>query len=30
GLDVGYDKAADQKSWADLQAFFKELFDEKS
>ncbi|WP_152222143.1 dienelactone hydrolase family protein [Pseudomonas sp. SCB32] len=30
GLDVGYDKTADQKSWADLQAFFKSLFDEKS
>lgn len=30
GLDVGYDKSADQKSWADLQAFFKRIFDEKS
>ena len=30
GLDVGYDKTADQKSWADLQAFFKRIFDEKS
>jgi Dienelactone hydrolase and related enzymes len=29
GLDVGYDKTADQKSWADLQAFFKEIFDVK-
>ncbi|MCY1397321.1 Dienelactone hydrolase family protein [compost metagenome] len=26
GLDVGYDKNADEKSWADLQAFFKEIF----
>ncbi|SDN91754.1 dienelactone hydrolase family protein [Pseudomonas jinjuensis] len=26
GLDVAYDKTADEKSWADLQAFFKEIF----
>lgn len=26
GLDVGYDPAADQRSWADLQAFLKQLF----
>lgn len=26
GLDVGYDKTADQKSWADLQGFLKRLF----
>ncbi|SDS51502.1 dienelactone hydrolase family protein [Pseudomonas oryzae] len=26
GLDVAYDKEADQRSWADMQAFFKELF----
>lgn len=26
GLDVGYDKTADQKSWADLQAFLKQVF----
>lgn len=30
GLDVGYDKSADQKSWADLRAFFKDIFEEKS
>jgi dienelactone hydrolase len=26
GLDVAYDKDADQRSWADMQTFFKELF----
>lgn len=26
GLDVAYDKDADERSWADMQAFFKELF----
>ncbi|MBM7060688.1 dienelactone hydrolase family protein [Pseudomonas sp. UL073] len=26
GLDVGYDKNADEKSWADLQAFFASIF----
>ncbi|KAF1055091.1 MAG: Carboxymethylenebutenolidase [Stenotrophomonas maltophilia] len=30
GLDVGYDKNADQKSWADLQGFLKEIFDLKA
>jgi len=30
GLDVGYNKAADQKSWADLQTFFKSIFEQKS
>lgn len=27
GPDIGYDKAADEKSWADMQAFFKKAFD---
>lgn len=27
GVDVGYQPAADQRSWADMQAFFKRLFD---
>jgi len=26
GPDIGYDKAADQRSWADLQRFFKQVF----
>lgn len=26
GLDVAYDKDADERSWADMQTFFKELF----
>ncbi|NBF08556.1 dienelactone hydrolase family protein [Pseudomonas sp. Fl4BN1] len=26
GLDIGYNKAADEHSWADMQAFFKKLF----
>ncbi|MFJ4376194.1 dienelactone hydrolase family protein [Pseudomonas japonica] len=26
GLDIGYSKAADESSWADLQAFFKKIF----
>lgn len=26
GPDIGYDKAADQSSWADLQAFLKKVF----
>lgn len=26
GLDVGYDKTADQKSWADLKQFLKDIF----
>jgi len=26
GLDIGYQQAADQRSWADMQAFFKALF----
>ena len=26
GPDIGYNKAADDKSWADMQAFFKKLF----
>ena len=30
GLDVGYDKTADQKSWADLQAFLKDIFQQKA
>jgi dienelactone hydrolase len=30
GLDIGYDKTADQKSWADLKEFFKQIFDEKA
>ena len=27
GPDIGYDKAADQRSWQDMQAFFKRAFD---
>ena len=27
GPDIGYNKAADEKSWADMQAFFKKIFD---
>ncbi|HDS1737971.1 MULTISPECIES: dienelactone hydrolase family protein [Pseudomonas] len=27
GPDIGYDKAADQRSWADMQAFLKKVFD---
>ncbi|MGE7960110.1 dienelactone hydrolase family protein [Pseudomonas sp. NPDC089530] len=27
GPDIGYNKAADERSWADMQAFFKKLFD---
>ncbi|KPB54256.1 Dienelactone hydrolase [Pseudomonas coronafaciens pv. oryzae] len=26
GPDIGYDKAADQSSWADMQKFFKKIF----
>ena len=26
GLDVGYQKEADEQSWADMQALFKEVF----
>ncbi|WP_085629631.1 MULTISPECIES: dienelactone hydrolase family protein [unclassified Pseudomonas] len=26
GPDIGYNKAADEKSWADMQAFFKNIF----
>lgn len=26
GPDIGYNKAADESSWADLQAFFKKIF----
>ncbi|WP_053147289.1 dienelactone hydrolase family protein [Pseudomonas sp. Pf153] len=26
GPDIGYNKAADDKSWADMQAFFKKIF----
>ena len=26
GPDIGYNKAADEKSWADMQAFFKKIF----
>jgi dienelactone hydrolase len=26
GPDIGYDKAADKQSWADMQAFFKKIF----
>lgn len=26
GPDIGYNKAADESSWADLQAFFKQIF----
>ncbi|MDZ5601377.1 dienelactone hydrolase family protein [Pseudomonas sp. RP23018S] len=26
GPDIGYDKAADQRAWADLQRFFKQVF----
>lgn len=26
GPDIGYDKAADERSWADMQAFFKKIF----
>lgn len=28
GPDIGYDKAADERSWADMQAFFKQVFNE--
>lgn len=27
GPDIGYNKAADESSWADMQAFFKKAFD---
>ena len=27
GPDIGYNKAADESSWADMQAFFKNVFD---
>ena len=27
GLDLGYQKEADERSWADMRAFFKDLFD---
>ena len=27
GPDIGYNKAADESSWADLQAFLKKVFD---
>lgn len=27
GPDIGYNKAADESSWADMQAFFKKIFD---
>ena len=27
GPDIGYDKAADESSWKDMQAFFKKAFD---
>lgn len=26
GPDIGYNKAADESSWADLQAFFQKIF----
>ncbi|MHC8313363.1 dienelactone hydrolase family protein [Pseudomonas sp. GT1P32] len=26
GPDIGYNKAADEKSWADMQAFFRKIF----
>ena len=26
GPDIGYNKAADEKSWSDMQAFFKKIF----
>jgi len=26
GPDIGYSKTADEKSWADMQAFFKKIF----
>ena len=26
GLDIGYDRQADRRSWADLQAFLKDIF----
>ena len=26
GPDIGYNKAADERSWADMQAFFKKVF----
>jgi dienelactone hydrolase len=26
GPDIGYNKAADERSWADMQAFFKKIF----
>ncbi|MCO2086652.1 dienelactone hydrolase family protein, partial [Pseudomonas aeruginosa] len=25
-LDIGYDRHADRRSWADLQAFLKDIF----
>ncbi|MCY1448826.1 hypothetical protein D9M71_655290 [compost metagenome] len=28
GPDIGYDKAADENSWADMQQLFKEAFAE--
>ncbi|MFO5836777.1 dienelactone hydrolase family protein, partial [Klebsiella pneumoniae] len=28
GLDIGYDRQADRRSWADLQAFLKDIFGE--
>nr|WP_314483262.1 dienelactone hydrolase family protein [uncultured Pseudomonas sp.] len=28
GPDIGYDKAADERSWADMQAFFKQVFNQ--
>jgi len=27
GPDIGYNKAADESSWADMQAFFKKAFE---
>ena len=29
GLDLGYQKAADERSWDDMQEFFKELFGQR-
>jgi dienelactone hydrolase len=26
GPDIGYNKAADEQSWADMQAFLKKIF----
>lgn len=26
GLDIGYQKAADEQSWAEMQALFKQVF----